>query len=257
MNILIIGRGWVGQKMHNELFMRGHEVVIDSHQSMITSKYDYVVNCAGYTGHPNVDACEKNKKETIEANSYFPVFLYERCKNLNVNLAHFSSGCIYEGTIDSVNADPNYFGSIYSVSKGISDSYLKDKCLVFRIRMPFTKDHESKNLFNKLVNYSKRGKLYEGGENSLTDLDEAVEKACDLIENKETGPFNLVNKGSITNHEIADMLNLKAEWHTPESFRKATVALRSNCTIPQNANMRDVREALKERIKDYLEVSQL
>jgi dTDP-4-dehydrorhamnose 3,5-epimerase len=35
-----------------------------------------------------------------------------------------------------------------------------------------------------------------------------------LIENKVLGPFNLVNKGSVCNREIADMLNIKAEWFT-------------------------------------------
>lgn len=251
MNFLVIGTGWVGKKIYNELLKRGHNVNIDSHNSLINSKYDYVVNCAGYTGYPNVDACEKNKKETIEANAYFPVFLYERCKNLDVNLAHFSSGCIYQGNIKFVDEEPNYFGSIYSVSKGISDSYLKDKCLLFRIRMPFTKDNEHKNLLTKLINYSKNGKLYDGGQNSITDLDEAIQKACDLMENKQIGPYNLVNQGSISNKDIAKMLNLDAKWYDDEEFKKNTIALRSNCVIPSNSNMRDIKTALFDRIKNY------
>lgn len=252
MKVLVIGRGWVGNKVFQELLNRGHYAVIQSHKEDIVHKYDYIVNCAGYTGTPNVDACEKNKKITIDANSCFPIVLYEKCKLLNIPLAHFSSGCIYSGSIGSVHDDPNYFGSIYSISKGISDTYLKDKCLVLRIRMPFTQYDEPKNLLTKLIKYAKTGKLYDGGQNSLTDLDEAVAVACDLIENKQMGPFNLVNSGSVSNKEIAKMLGLQSAWFDDQEFKAITVAQRSNCIIPCNTNMRDIKIALADRIYHLL-----
>ena len=110
MNILIIGRGWVGHKMFTELVVRGHVVKYVPHTYNIEKAgifHDWVINCAGVTGKPNVDACEKEKKKTFEANAVFPVLLYEQCKRMNIKFAHFSSGCIYKGTIDLVNAEPN------------------------------------------------------------------------------------------------------------------------------------------------------
>ena len=141
MKIAVVGRGWTGKKVFDELSKRGHTVMLIPHESIryvINSDLDWVVNCAGITGSPNVDSCEKIKKETIEANAIFPSILHNYCVVFGVKMAHFSSGCIYQGKIDDVNEDPNFFGSIYSISKGVSDSYLKDKALVFRIRMPFT-----------------------------------------------------------------------------------------------------------------------
>jgi len=261
MKILVVGRGWVGKKMVNELISRDYIVTTScSHQSAIreieNSSYECVINCAGITGSPNVDACESYKVETIEANVAFPVKLYQACTNPKayeshrIQFVHFSSGCIYQGEIDDVNADPNYFGSIYSVSKGVSDLYLKNKprSLVFRIRMPFTGVDEPKNYLSKVMNYARTGKLVDFGQNSLTDLDEAVKVAVDLIEEGASGPVNLVNSGSIDMHELADMLAITPEWYTEKEFAKVAVAGRSTCTIPAHKYMSPVRDALQNAI---------
>lgn len=254
MNILVVGRGWVGVKVFSELVIRGHTVALAPHSHYVESSKncDWVINCAGLTGVPNVDACEKEKKKTIEANAYFPVRLYEQTQSPLTRFAHFSSGCIYKGEITDVNAEPNYFGSIYSTSKAMSDSYLSDKAVVFRIRMPFTEIEENKNLLSKLTKYSKTGRIIEGGPNSITDLDEAIQVACDIIEKDlEIGPYNLVNKGAVTTKQIIDLLGLTPEWYTPEEFKLATAADRSNCTIPAYHKMRDVMEALNHRVNTF------
>lgn len=253
MNILIVGRGWLGKKMFSELSSRNHIVTLCSHTNALpildpTSKFDWVVNCAGATGTPNVDACELRRRETIQANSIFPILLSQRCDELGIKLAHFSSGCIYYGNILDVNEEPNYFGSVYSVSKGISDVYLLGRSLLFRVRMPFSSVDEPKNLLTKLTNYSRTGKLVEGGLNSITDIDEAAIVACEYIEENNFGVVNLVNNGSVTTHEISDMLGLTPEWYTDDEFSLVAKAKRSNCTIPANSGMRDVRVALKEAI---------
>ena len=66
MNVLVVGRGWVGTKIFNELVLRGHVVSLCSHKDAINNikkiEHDWVVNCAGVTGQPNVDACENDKK---------------------------------------------------------------------------------------------------------------------------------------------------------------------------------------------------
>jgi dTDP-4-dehydrorhamnose reductase len=255
MNILVVGRGWVGHKVFTEMVIRGHVVKYVPHTYNIEKagiKHDWVINCAGFTGKPNVDACEKEKKKTIDANAIYPVLLYEQCKRMGIKFAHFSSGCIYKGTIDTERAEPNYFGSIYSVSKGISDSYLIDKAVVFRVRMPFTSAYEDKNLLTKLTRYANSGKLVEGGPNSISDLDEAISVACNIIERDlGRGAYNLVNRGTVTTHEIAEMLGLEPQWYTPEEFRAVTAADRSNCVIPSYSGMSDVKEALAKRIETF------
>jgi dTDP-4-dehydrorhamnose reductase len=252
MHFLVVGRGWTGKKVFKELLQRGHVVTFCSHEDAIDTiertTFDWVVNCAGKTGTPNVDACELDKQGTIDANAIFPALLANAC-GWGTRLAHFSSGCIYMGDIDDVDASPNYFGSIYSVSKGVSDVYLGDKAQVYRIRMPFTGVNESKNYLTKVYNYAKHGKLIDAGENSLTDLDEAVSVACNLMEEHEpNGYYNLVNKGSVNMHELADLMKIDPQWYTPEEFKAATAAGRSTCTIPAYEGMSDIRDALKNAI---------
>lgn len=253
MKILVVGRGWTGNKVFQELTNRGHQTSILSHidaMPILEFGWDWVVNCAGVTGTPNVDACEAIKEETYLANAVFPVKLKQKCDLYSIKFAHFSSGCIYQGDITDVNADPNYFGSTYSISKGVSDVCLKNNSLIFRIRMPFTGVNERKNYLCKVLNYAKTAKLIDAGQNSLTDLDEAVSVACDLIEQGETGPFNLVNKGSVDMHQLADLLGIQPEWFTPPEFRAVTAADRSTCIIPAYSGMSDVQSALIKAISN-------
>lgn len=254
MRFLVIGRGWTGNKVHDALLNRGHTVEFISHHEVDGAlrdlpSFDWVVNCAGVTGSPNVDACEFDKENTVMGNTVFPIVLLEKLKNTRSKLAHFSSGCIYVGDIRGSYAEPNFFGSIYSISKGISDIYLKDRAMVFRIRMPFTGVNEKKNYLTKVYNYAKNAKLIDAGENSLTDIDEAVSVACDLMEeDAPLGPYNLVNEGSVNMHELAEIMGITPEWFTPEEFRAATAAGRSTCTIPGTGRMRPVKEALADAV---------
>lgn len=255
MNILVVGRGWTGMKMYDELSNRGHRVILVSNKVALNENFNYfdwVVNCAGVTGTPNVDACENDKMNTIDGNAIFPIKLENLVKlTSKARFAHFSSGCIYTGTITDVNAEPNFFGSTYSFSKGVSDAYLKDRALVFRIRMPFTGENEPKNYLTKVLKYAKTAKLIDAGQNSLTDHDEAVRVACDLIEKGvPNGPYNLINEGSVNMHELVEMFGLDSvQWFTAEEFTAATAAGRSTCTIPSQGLMRPVQDALRDAIR--------
>ena len=249
MQIAVVGRGWTGNKMIAELTTRGHDVTVFSHRDMFNfENMEWVVNCAGVTGSPNVDACENDKVGTYRGNAVLPVDLRDTATFFGARFAHFSSGCIYQGTIDNVYADPNYFGSTYSISKGISDMILKDTSLVFRIRMPFTGVNEKKNYLTKVYNYAQNAKLWDGGYNSMTDLDEAVRVACDLIESEHIGPVNLVNRGSINMHELAEIMGITPEWFNDEEFASATAAGRSTCTIPAHETMTDLKDALARAV---------
>ena len=56
-----------------------------------------IINCAGYTGYPNVDACENNKQECKDKNYEVPKNISEIAYDLNIKWIHVSSGCIYYG----------------------------------------------------------------------------------------------------------------------------------------------------------------
>lgn len=259
MKIAVIGLGWVGNKIKNELINRNHTVYEVHHGSWLPQlcgllgsiKLDFVINCSGLTGYPNVDACENNKNEVYNSNSMMPIQIWSYCQSKNIKFAHFSSGCIYEGQIDNLYADPNFFGSTYSISKGISDNFLKYRSLLFRVRMPFTAKHEKKNFISKVYKYATEGKLFDGGQNSLTNLDEAVIIACDLIENNAFGPYNLVNQGSLNMRQIINMMGVDAQWFDENQFKSVTKCERSNCIIPAYEKMSDIESSMTNCIINW------
>ena len=64
---------------------------------LISQKIKFLVNAAGYTGKPNVDACEVAKAECLLGNAVLPGIIREVCEDLKIPWGHVSSGCIYSG----------------------------------------------------------------------------------------------------------------------------------------------------------------
>lgn len=259
MNILLVGRGWIGNKVYDELVSRKHNVESCSHTTVFKKlirpynsiKYDWVINCAGITGTPNIDACEFDKENTFGGNTLFPIKLSNAVDAYGARLAHFSSGCIYDGTINSPESPPNFFDNTYSVSKGLADIFLRDTAQVYRIHLPFTGLDEPKNLLTKIIKYSKTGKLFDSGPNSLSDLHEAIRVACELMEsNAPNGPYNLVNSGSITVNELVDIMGITTNWSMEET---SSTIKRSNCVIPAYHKMRPIKDALQDAINKLLD----
>ena len=60
-------------------------------------KPKFLINAAGYTGKPNVDACEINKSECLFGNSVLPGRIRSACEEVGIPWGHVSSGCIYSG----------------------------------------------------------------------------------------------------------------------------------------------------------------
>src|SRR5215831_16672211 len=61
------------------------------------TKVDFVINSAGYTGKPNVDACEIARADTLAGNSLLPKTVAHACAAAGIAWGHISSGCIYTG----------------------------------------------------------------------------------------------------------------------------------------------------------------
>jgi len=58
---------------------------------------EFLINAAGYTGKPNVDACELHKGECLMGNAVLPGLVAEACTAASVPWGHVSSGCIFTG----------------------------------------------------------------------------------------------------------------------------------------------------------------
>jgi dTDP-4-dehydrorhamnose reductase len=70
-----------------------------------SSKPSFVINAAGFTGRPNVDACETARAETLLGNTLFPQSLAQACLAANTPFGHVSSGCIYTGAKIAANGE--------------------------------------------------------------------------------------------------------------------------------------------------------
>ena len=57
----------------------------------------FVINAAGYTGKPNVDACETARADTLLGNALLPQTIAHACAVAEIPWGHVSSGCIFSG----------------------------------------------------------------------------------------------------------------------------------------------------------------
>ena len=111
MNIIILGKGYVGTALFDCLNKTFNEDT-DCVNIYSKSELDYtdrstlvnritpetwVINTCGYTGRPNVDACEDNKDDTWYYNVCVPMKIMSSCKEAGAHFVHVSSGCIYDG----------------------------------------------------------------------------------------------------------------------------------------------------------------
>src|SRR3954463_10360757 len=52
----------------------------------------FLINAAGYTGKPNVDACELHRHDCLAGNAVLPGVVAEACAEAGVPWGHVSSG---------------------------------------------------------------------------------------------------------------------------------------------------------------------
>ncbi len=106
--ILLLGAtGYIGEAFSKELQRRKADFIPLSRKQVDYARFDvlweflktkkpaFVVNAAGYTGKPNVDACELHKADTLQGNTLFPQTVAHACAAAKIPWGHVSSGCIY------------------------------------------------------------------------------------------------------------------------------------------------------------------
>jgi len=237
-------------------------------------KPNVVVNAAGYTGKPNVDACETQKDQCYFGNVLFPVWLAQACDLLSIPFAHVSSGCIYNG-YDKVYTenDESDFSfkqnncSFYSGTKAEAELLLREfpQAYIWRLRIPFNKEHSPRNYLTKMLNYNKILNL----DNSISHKEEFVSTCLKTITNNiPYGIYNVTNEGYINakrvfelfalhRPEFKELINSKTFYTDVEEFMKDAVAPRSNCVLntdklfSHGLRMRHAEDVVTECIIKY------
>jgi dTDP-4-dehydrorhamnose reductase len=256
---LLGASGYIGGYFAEELNKRGIPwIPLGRDYNPNWVKLSVLINCAGYTGKPNVDACETNKKECYEGNVLLPKFLAEK---VSCPILHVSSGCIFEGDgpFDE-QSEPNFTGSYYSQTKawGEAEILKKSDVWIARLRIPFDKRKSPRNYLTKLLSYDRLISV----NNSLSYVPDFVNACLALIEQSaDYGIYNVTNPNAISAKQICEELKfarLKDSFifQGLHEFQSECAAKRSNCVLNSDKiqkyyQMTPVEEAIKKSIQNY------
>jgi dTDP-4-dehydrorhamnose reductase len=234
----------------------------------------FLINAAGYTGKPNVDACEVHKAETLLGNAVLPGLIAQACENAGIPWGHVSSGCIYTGA----RPDGSGFGetdapnftfrrdncSFYSGTKALGEEVLAGRRDVFiwRLRIPFDRHDGPRNYLSKLMRYDR---LLDA-ENSLSELDEFTAATLACWEKRlPFGTYNVTNPGRISTREVVGLIQASGVCTKSFSFftneaefmRIAAKTPRSNCLLDSSkliragVPLRPIDEAIRTALKNW------
>jgi len=208
---------------------------------LTTNRPNFIINAAGFTGKPNVDACELQKEQTMQGNVYFPKMLAEVCAELGIPWGHVSSGCIFSGCLveqdgkwtaeKNMNQDyirkialtepnrlkgfdesfpPNFcFNdgpcSYYSGTKALGEEAIKGigSHYVWRLRIPFNEINNPRNYLTKIQSYAK---VYDNL-NSLSHLEDFVNACIDCwVKHVPYGVYNVTNPGFVSTRQVVELI---------------------------------------------------
>ena len=286
MIIVLGGSGYIGAKLVDALTSRG-----DNFMTLTRSSCDYydvptlsavladtdakfLINAAGFTGRPNVDACEYQKADCLLGNAVLPGRIRQACEATSTPWIHVSSGCIYTGSrMDgqgfTERDTPNFCFrtdncSFYSGTKALGEEVLSDArdCYVLRLRIPFDNVDSPRNYLSKLIRYER---LLDA-RNSLTDLGEFARACLHCIDDRPTpGIYNATNSGSVSTREVVDLIRVNGVSDKTFQFfeseaefmQEAAETPRSNCildnrkAIAAGFPLTEVTESLNRAMREW------
>jgi len=282
MIVLLGASGYVGSAFRQALEARSEPYLALSRETVDYTDFEilvrllqdrrpsFLINAAGYTGKPNVDACETARADTIAGNVLLPATISHACAETGTPWGHVSSGCIYQGGIVAGKitrdlssrdlqlqlatspellegfreSDESNFSfrrppcSFYSGCKALAEEMLAADRQVYlwRLRIPFNEIAHARNYLQKLQTYAK---VYDNI-NSLSHLNDFVRACLELWERRAPfGAYNVTNPGYVSTRQVIDMIkNLLRPsrefifWEDDAAFyREAAQAPRSNCVL--------------------------
>jgi dTDP-4-dehydrorhamnose reductase len=252
--ILLLGAtGYIGKAFAGELSRRKKDFVPLSRKDADYTRFDvlleflktkkpaFVINAAGYTGKPNVDACELHKADTLQGNTLFPQTVAQACAAVGIPWGHVSSGCIYSGAKIVENGKmrsekdftkpelralveknpsairgftetdtPNFSFrdgpcSFYSGTKALGEEAIAGtgQSYVWRLRIPFDEFDNARNYLSKVQRYAK---VYDNV-NSISHRADFVKACLDTWELRAPfGTYNVTNPGFVTTKHVVEQI---------------------------------------------------
>ncbi|HPB68271.1 MAG TPA: sugar nucleotide-binding protein [Candidatus Omnitrophota bacterium] len=270
--VLIVGKGYIGQRLQKELGGSLSTQRISSFQDAVQlvrkRRPKILINCIGYTGIKNIDDCELDPDKSISSNTFVPVLLAEACLRHDVKFVHISSGCIYHYDYKkskplTETMVPDFFELYYSRTKIYAEHILnalskKYNILITRIRVPLDNRPHPKNILTKLIKY----KSIIDVPNSVTYIPDFIRALQHLIQIDAKGIYNVVNKGGL---RYPDLMKIYSTYNP--DFRFTVIKLEDLNLIRTNLilstkklesthfKVRPIKDILEECVKNYLNCS--
>jgi dTDP-4-dehydrorhamnose reductase len=249
MIVLLGASGYVGQAFAEALKKRGTSFLPLTRRELDYTRFEtllaflrdkrpsFLLNAAGYTGKPNVDACEVARADTLQGNTLFPQSLAHACLAAGIPWGHVSSGCIFAGAkirdegrqrtekdltrpdlMETVLTRPSVIQgfteedvpnfsfrdgpcSFYSGTKALAEESIAGVGSVYlwRLRIPFDHLDNPRNYLTKVQRYPK---VYDNV-NSLSHRGDFVNACLDLWERRAPfGIYNVTNPGFVTTRQV-------------------------------------------------------
>jgi dTDP-4-dehydrorhamnose reductase len=286
MILLLGGQGYVGTAIQKSLNVRELPFVVVSRRQTDYSQLavlvkmlrdlrpEFLINAAGYTGKPNVDACEIHRTECLAGNAVLPGIIRTACEQTQTAWGHVSSGCIFTGAKEqgagfTENDPPNFSFrqnncSFYSGTKALGEELLEgaEQCFIWRLRIPFNEVDSPRNYISKMMRYDR----LLMATNSLSQLDEFANACVDSwLKRIPFGTYNLTNPGSVTTRDVIRLI-LKHRlseksfqfFESDEQFmQQAAKTPRSNCVldsrkaIAAGLQMLPIEDALETAMRNW------
>ena len=253
MIVLLGASGYIGAAFAAELKRRDRDFIPLARKDVDYTQFDrlydflkserpeFVVNAAGYTGKPNVDACELDRAGTLAGNTLLPQTIAHACAAANVPWGHVSSGCIFSGakisrhgrvttekdltrpelhalvekSPESIHGftetdAPNFSFrdgpcSFYSGSKALGEEAIAGagQSYIWRLRIPFDEFDNARNYLSKVQRYAK---VYDNV-NSISHRADFVKACLDTWEVRAPfGVYNVTNPGFVTTRHVVEQL---------------------------------------------------
>lgn len=253
MILLLGGSGYIGGAFVRELKRRELPFKNLSRSELDYTRFDplfaflkanqpeFVINSAGFTGKPNVDACEMAKADTLAGNTLLPLTIATACAALAIPWGHVSSGCIYSGAkvitdgqartekdltkpelravVDQTpemirgfteSDTPNFSFrdgpcSFYSGTKALGEEAIAGigRNYVWRMRIPFDEFDHARNYLSKVQRYAR---VYDNV-NSISHRGDFAAACLDLWERRASfGTYNVTNPGFVTTRQVVTLV---------------------------------------------------
>lgn len=296
--ILLLGAsGYIGQAFARALAERGQTYLPLSRKEVDYERFEkllgclrerrpeFVINAAGFTGKPNVDACETAQADTLRGNTLLPQTIAHACAVTGTPWGHISSGCIYSGakiaggpqarvepdlTRPELRAlvernpaaiqgftetdEPNFTFrrppcSFYSGTKALAEEAVAGigQGYIWRLRIPFDEFDNSRNYLSKVQRYAK---VYDNV-NSISHRGDFARACLDLWKCRAPfGTYNVTNPGFITTRQVVGMIEqILKPGRTFEFWENDEEFYRVAAKTPRSNCVLDVSKLLAAGVK--------